>query len=72
MWLSKKTSLPRYAVIREIVFNLGSVVEIVGLYVAFLLGAERYQLGISLLAICVIVNNVLSRGWLWLIKNDKE
>ncbi len=60
----------RYVLIREAVMNLGTLTEILGLYVAFSLGADKWALGISVLGICVLVNNFLSRGWLWLIKNE--
>jgi Na+/melibiose symporter-like transporter len=55
--------------IRELVFNLGSIMEIVALYIAYLLGQDNMALGIFILAISLVINNMLSRGWLWLIKN---
>ncbi len=59
----------RRVMIRELVLNVGTLTEILGLYVAYLLGADRWELGLSVLVVCVIINNILSRGWLWLIKN---
>jgi len=62
--------LTRYGIIREAVMNVGSVTEIVALYVAYLWGADRLAQGFALLLACVAVNNLLSRGWLWLLKNN--
>ncbi len=59
----------KHSLIRELVMNIGTLTEVLALYVAYLLGADRWELGVSVLLVCVLVNNLLSRGWLWLIKN---
>jgi hypothetical protein len=60
--------IKNYELVREIVMNIGSLTEILALYIAYSLGADRWELGLSLLLVCVIVNNLLSRGWLWLLR----
>ena len=64
-----KSLLKNYSIMRELVVNLGTLTEILALYVAYLLGADKWLQGVSLLLICIMLNNLLSRGWLWLIKN---
>ena len=59
----------KYVLIRELVFNIGTITSILGLYVAYLLGADRWNLGLSILFFCVIVDNLLSRGYLWMLKH---
>jgi hypothetical protein len=68
MWI-KNPQVKKYPLIRELVMNIGTLTEILGLYVAFLLGADKWGIGLTVLAFCVVVNNLLSRGWLWLIKH---
>jgi len=59
----------KYTLIRELTVNVGTLTEIGGLYVAYLLGADRWALGLGVLVACVLINNLLTRGWLWLIKD---
>ena len=54
--------------LRELVLNVGSLTEILGLYIAYCLGQDKLIMGLSLLLLCVVVNNLTSRGWLKLIK----
>jgi hypothetical protein len=56
-------------IIRELTLNVGTLTEILSLYVAYLLGADKWELGLFVLLVCVVINNALSRGWLYLIKN---
>ena len=64
----KHLRINKYALIRELVFNISTVTSILGLYVAYLLGAERWRLGLSILFFCVIVDNLISRGYLWMLQ----
>jgi len=57
---------------RELVINVSTLVSIASLYVAYLLGAEHWWLAVIILFGCVLMNNLVMRGWLKLIrwKND--
>lgn len=59
----------RRNLVRELVLNIGSLTEILALYVAYSLGADKWERGLLLLLACILLNNFLSRGWLWLLKN---
>ena len=61
--------LNKQTIIKELTMDVGTLTDILALYVAYSLGQDRWVLGVSVLLACVIVNNLLSRGWLWLIKN---
>ncbi len=61
--------IKRYGFIREAVMNIGSLVEFVTLYAVYVAGEQQWGIVILLLASCIIINNLLSRGWLWLIKH---
>ena len=65
----KPPRINKYTLMRELVFNVGTITSVLGLYVAYLLGADRWNLGLSILFFCVIVDNLLCRGYLWLIKH---
>lgn len=58
----------KYKVMRELVINVGTLVSIASLYVAYLLGAENWELAVLILLGCILANNLLMRGWLWLIR----
>jgi uncharacterized membrane protein len=62
--------LQNKTVIRELVMNIGTITEIGSLYSAFLMGDGRWGLGISVYLICVVINNLINRGWLRLIKDE--
>ena len=63
------TNPHNYKLKQELIFNAGSLTEIAGLYVAYRLGSDKLNLGLSILLIVVVVNNILARGWLWLYHN---
>ena len=64
-----KNLLRNKSLVRELVMNVGTLTEILSLYAAFSLGADKWELGLSVLVVCILVNNALSRGWLFLIKS---
>lgn len=65
--------LTKYRIIRELVINGGTLIGITSLYVAYLLGAKHWWLALIILVCCVLIGNLQSRGWLWLIRyKDKK
>ncbi len=60
--------ITKYKIMRELVINASTIVGIASLYVAYLLGARYWWLALIILFGCVLANNLVMRGWLFLIR----
>ena len=63
-----KNLLRNRTVLREVVLNVGSITEVIALYVAYSLGQGNFTKGFLLLLACILINNALSRGWIKLLR----
>ncbi len=64
-------NIPRlsYEIATEVSANGGTISSILALVGAFYLGAERYGLALSLLGISLLIDNIITRIWVWLLRH---
>lgn len=62
----------RYKAIRETSIHLSKIETLAAYYVAFLLGAQDYRMAIGIFLLCMVLNDVSSRVYWWLIEHNGQ